>query len=231
MPESSKPYLERKFYGRRKGRSLGKKRDRLVAELLPEITIHIDGKDKIDPFSLFDTKVSEIWFEVGFGQGEHMAKLAEVNPNIGFIGCEPFINGVSSLLVEIEENNLKNIRVWPNDARDLMDVMPDDCISRAFLIHPDPWHKTRHHKRRFIQPETVTTFARMLKSGAAFEVATDDKNLCDWMLQTITDNDAFDWTAECADDWRKKPADWPVLTKYGQKQLAGIPAYMKFIRK
>ncbi len=230
-PETGKPILERKFYGRRKGRPLSPKRQALVDNLLPEIQVQLpkDG-GKLNPNTLFADNKAQIWFEIGFGQGEHMAALARKHPEIGFVGCEPFMNGLSSLLIDIDEHDLKNIRLWPNDARDLMDGMADDCLDRCFLIHPDPWHKTRHHKRRFIQPETVATLARLLKSRAELQVATDDQPLCDHMLATITASDDFEWLAESAEDWRKMPSDWPVLTKYGQKKLAGIPAYMRFKR-
>jgi len=226
-----KPYLDRKFYGRRKGRAMGKKRARLVEGLLPTIEIDFDkGATGLDPQSFFDAPKKEIWFEVGFGQGEHLAALAKQNPDIGFIGCEPFMNGVSSLLVQVEDEGLENVRIWPNDARDLMDALTDDCFDRGFLIHPDPWHKLRHNKRRFIQSETANSLARLLKTGAKFEVATDDQPLCDWMLGVLYNHPKFEWQARNAQDWRAKPEDWPVLTKYGEKRLAGIPVYMEFLR-
>ena len=227
-----KPFLKRKFYGRRKGRSLGKKRDNLVASLLPHIKITLDADTEfpVDPTSFFSPPPKEVWLEIGFGQGEHLSALAQQHPNIGFIGCEPFINGVSALLCDIQDHGLENIRIWPDDARDLMDALPDQCLDRCFLIHPDPWPKTKHHKRRFIQNETVDTLARLLKSGAELRIATDDPDLCNWMLEHIDNHSAFQWLARCQQDWQTQPEDWPVLTKYGQKQLAGTPVYLLFER-
>lgn len=228
----NKPYLKRKFYGRRKGKTLTKKRAELIESLLPQITLPFakgGPAASINPNDYFDSDKKEVWMEIGFGDGAHLAEQARTHPEIGFIGCEPFMNGVAGLLCEIDDDNIKNIQIWPDDARDVMDALADETIGRLFLLHPDPWPKTRHHKRRFIQDTTVEQLARILKKGGQFRVATDDQDLCDWMLYHINKSPYFEWTAECAEDWRTPPDDWPV-TRYGEKQLAGIPVYLTFAR-
>lgn len=228
----NKPYLKRKFYGRRKGKTLTKKRAELIDTLLPDLTLPFEkGRPdaSIDPHDFFDQNYQEIWLEIGFGDGAHLAEQARRNPDVGFIGCEPFMNGVAGLLCEIDDDNIQNILIWPDDARDVMDAMKDASLDRLFLLHPDPWPKTRHHKRRFIQDTIVNQLARILKKGGEFRVATDDQDLCDWMLYHIDKSPHFEWTARCADDWRNPPDDWPV-TRYGEKQLAGTPVYLTFIR-
>ena len=225
----NKPYLTRKFYGRRKGKTLTKKRADLIDTLLPQMTLAYDKSNNRDhvPADFFEKGYNDYWLEIGFGDGAHLAAQAQMHPNVGFIGCEPFMNGVAGLMCEVEEHDIQNILVWPDDARDVMDGLQDGCLGRIFLLHPDPWPKTRHHKRRFIQTKTVQELARLLKTGGELRVATDDQDLCDWMLHHITENPAFEWTAERADDWRNPPDDWPV-TRYGEKQLAGIPVYLTF---
>lgn len=228
----NKPYLERKFYGRRKGKTLTKKRAELIETLLPEITLPFDkasAEKCIDPIRFFEKDYCDIWLEIGFGDGAHLAAQAEMHPDVGFIGCEPFMNGVAGLLCEIDDKKIDNILIWPDDARDVMDAMQDEGLGRIFLLHPDPWPKTRHHKRRFIQDATVEQLARLLKKGGELRIATDDQNLCDWMLYHVDKSPHFEWTAKCADDWRIPPSDWPV-TRYGEKQLAGTPVYLTFIR-
>jgi tRNA (guanine-N7-)-methyltransferase len=226
---SNPDFPTRKFYGRRKGKAMTKRRQGLIETLLPKLALDLPDNDTVDPSQFFEHKAKDIWLEIGFGDGEHLALQAESHPDTGFIGCEPFMNGVAGLLCEVEERRLDNIRLWADDARDLMDALPVGCLGRCFLLHPDPWPKTRHHKRRFIQDSTVKTLARLLKPGAELRIATDDADLCDWMLYHVEKSPSFEWQAEKAEDWRTPPADWPV-TRYGEKQLAGIPVYMTFLR-
>lgn len=186
----------------------------------------------LDPRTFFAFPAEEIWFEVGFGNGEHLLYQALRHPDIGFIGCEPFMNGVSALCVGIKENNLKNIRIWPEDARLLMEALNPASLDRLFLLHPDPWPKMRHHKRRFIQTETLDEIARLLKPGAEFRMATDHTDLAAWLLEKTYGHPGFAWLATCAEDWRKPPDDWPE-TRYGQKGLGQgrPPVYFRFRRR
>lgn len=169
------------------------------------------------------------WLEIGFGGGEHLAWQGAQHPRIGLIGCEPFVNGVSSLLHQIEQQGLDNIRIHPDDARPLIDALPDASIDRCFLLFPDPWPKARHHRRRFVGPETLDAVARILSDGAEFRLASDDAGLVDWMLYQLRRHPAFRWTASRAADWRTRPPDWPG-TRYESKALHGRPVYMTFHR-
>jgi tRNA (guanine-N7-)-methyltransferase len=195
----------------------------------------VDGRGEggqIDPHSFFDAKVKEVWFEIGFGNGEHILHQAINNPEIGLIGCEPFMNGVAALCVGLDKNKVKNVRLWPDDARMLMGRIKPASLDRLFLLHPDPWPKTRHHKRRFIQTETLDEIARLLKPGAEFRMATDHAELATWLLEKTYFHPAFSWMATNANDWRTPPADWPE-TRYGQKGVkqGRPPVYFIFRRK
>jgi tRNA (guanine-N7-)-methyltransferase len=227
-----KPGILIRSYGRRRTKGLRPTRVHAQEEVLPQVAITLPREgERVDPASFFskENPVKAIWFEIGFGNGEHLLQLAMNNPDIGFIGCEPFINGVAALCVGIRENNVKNIRIWPDDARMLMARLKDHSLDRLFLLHPDPWPKTRHHKRRFVQTETLDQIAKLLKPGAEFRMATDHPELAAWLLEKTYFHPAFTWLATCADDWRKPPADWPE-TRYGQKGLkqGRPPVYFRF---
>ncbi|MFH1159047.1 MAG: tRNA (guanine(46)-N(7))-methyltransferase TrmB [Pseudomonadota bacterium] len=219
-------------YGRRRAKGLRPTRASAMDGVLPQMKISLpEGDGFIDPQSFFDFPAKEIWFEIGFGNGEHLLHQAMNNPDVGFIGCEPFINGVSALCVGIREKNLNNIRIWPDDARMLMDRIKPQSLDRLFLLHPDPWPKNRHHKRRFLQTETLDRLAQLLKPGAEFRLATDHPELAVWLLEKAYFHPAFAWCATCADDWRKPPPDWPE-TRYGQKgvEQGRPPVYFDFRR-
>lgn len=171
--------------------------------------------------------------EIGFGAGEHLEAQARAHPEIGFIGCEPYINGVASLLSRLrEQGNPGNIRLHPGDARDLLDALPDGCIARLFVLFPDPWPKTRQHKRRIVAPAMLDDFARVLAPGAELRAATDDMDYAAWMLEHVRAHPEFAWDVMGPPDWRDRPADW-VPTRYEQKALAaGSPCvYFRFRRR
>jgi len=172
-----------------------------------------------------------VWLEIGFGGGEHLAAQAKIYPDIGFIGCEPFINGVAKLLAAIRDDNLKNIRICDDDARPLLDAMDGDCIERAFILYSDPWPKKRHNKRRFIVKENLDRLARVMKDGAQLHFASDHMDFVSWSLQHLIAHPDFAWQARSARDWRMPPADW-VPTRYEEKALARgeRPAYLLFTR-
>ncbi len=210
--------IKRIFYGRRKGRALRPGRARLLESLLPRLRIELAG-GKIDPAALFDPPAAEIWLEIGFGGGEHLAAQALAHPATGMIRCEPFVNGVARLLAEIERDGIANIRIYPNDARDLIDALPDASVGRVFVLFADPWPKTRHHRRRFIGRDNLSHLARIMKDGAELRLASDQNSLVRWMLFHATREPAFEWTARRAADWRCRAADWP-RTRYEAKALA-----------
>lgn len=210
--------IKRIFYGRRKGRPLRAGRQRLVDELLPQIRVDL-SRGEVDPETLFDPPAPDVWLEVGFGGGEHLAEQARSHPDIGMIGCEPFINGVGRLLSEIDRDGLRNIRIHADDARDLLDSLPDASIGRVFVLFADPWPKLRHHRRRFIGPENLPRLARVMKDGAELRLASDQMPLIRWMLFHTLDNGDFEWLARGPDDWRSPPGDWSA-TRYETKALS-----------
>ena len=230
MTDQTRPH--RNFYGRRKGHNLKDSQSRFLEEDLAALSPGAVDWDvnpdrvPLDLEALFPGK--EIWLEVGFGGGEHMVHQAVQNPQVGIIGCEPYINGVAMLLGKIRKAGVDNLAVYPGDARDMFDVLPDASISKAFLLYPDPWPKTRHHRRRFVTQEHLEPLARVLKPGAEFRVATD---IPDYVRQTLEEvpRAGFEWQAERATDWREAWPDW-VPTRYEQKALreGRTPHYLTF---
>jgi tRNA (guanine-N7-)-methyltransferase len=173
----------------------------------------------------------DLWLEIGFGGGEHLVHQAARNPDKGLIGCEPYINGVAMLSGQDPQGSgVENLRVHPGDVRDLFDVLPEASVGKAFLLYPDPWPKTRHHRRRFVTPEHLEPLARVLKPGAEFRVATD---IPDYVRQTLQEvpRHGFTWLAEGPSDWREPWDDW-LSTRYEQKALreGRVPHYLTFRR-
>ena len=222
----------RNFYGRIKGKALKKSQKAYLDEDLAKLSPGPVGWDEnpertpLDLDALFGGK--PVWLEIGFGGGEHMVHQAEANPDVGIIGAEPYINGVAMLLGKIRRAGVENLAVHPGDARDLMDVLPENSIARAFLLYPDPWPKKRHHRRRFVTPEHLDPLARVLQPGAVFRVATD---IPDYVRQTLEQvpRHGFDWLAERPADWREPWGDW-ISTRYEQKALreGRTPHYLTF---
>jgi len=162
MPDT-RDFEDRRFYGRRKGRPLRKGQQQLIDTLLPRLAIALPDAGKLDPKSLFPHKPAQVWLEIGFGGGEHLAEQARANRDVGLIGCEVFLNGIATLLAQVSANALDNVRLYPEDARDLLDALPDGSLDRVFLLFPDPWPKRRHADRRFIRPANLDLLARPMK--------------------------------------------------------------------
>ncbi len=221
------------LYGRRRGRRLRVGQQRLLASLLPKLKIALpEGGSRLDPAGLFDPQMREIWLEIGFGGGEHLAAQAQQHPEIGLIGAEFFVNGVASLLGHLARHGIGNVRIHPGDARPLLAALPDCCISRAFLLFPDPWPKARHARRRFVSPENVSELARILKEGSELRIASDDPGHVAWTLERLAKSAHFEWLARGPTDWRRRPEDWPS-TRYEERAIkAGRrPAYLRFRRR
>jgi tRNA (guanine-N7-)-methyltransferase len=199
----------------------------LLETLLPKLQLHL--QPSADPRAYFDS-ADDVWLEIGFGAGEHLYWQAQHHPDIGVIGAEPFVNGVAKLLAKIKSGGANNIRVHMGDARDIIAALPDETIGRVFILFPDPWPKTRHHKRRFIQMETLDALARVMKHGAELRFATDDAPYLEWTLERLTAHPSFAWTANCASDWKSRTEDWPQ-TRYEAKQLHGVPVFLRFARR
>lgn len=224
----------RNFYGRLKGKGLRDSQQEYLDKDLVALSPGEVGWDEnpdrhpIDLQALFGDK--PVWLETGFGGGEHLVHQAANNPDIGIIGCEPYINGVAMLLGKIRNAACDNIAVHPGDVRDLFDVLPPESIDKAFLLYPDPWPKKRHHRRRFVTPEYLEPFHKVLKPGAEFRVATD---IPDYVRQTLEEvpRAGFEWCATSAADWRTPWSDW-ISTRYEQKALreGRTPHYLTFRR-
>ncbi len=221
-----------RFHGRRKSRPLKPRQQRLMEELLPRLDLRAVPEEALRrPASLFEGKGAPagLALEIGFGGGEHLAHRARQRPGWGFIGAEPFVNGIAKLLSTIDEQGLANIRLWPDDARTLLPRLGDETLDEVYLLYPDPWPKKRHHKRRFVNQRNLDEIHRLLKPGGLFLFASDIADYARWTLQHVLAHGGFQWLAERADDWRRPPPGWPG-TRYEAKALrAGRrPAYLLF---
>ncbi len=214
-------------YGRRRGRPLRSSRAALIAEMLPQLALAPSTAPAVNPADLFPSAPEEVWLEIGFGGGEHLAAQAEAHRNVGFIGAEPYVNGIAGLLARIREAGLTNVRLWPDDIRLLLPAFAAGSCRRAFILFPDPWPKARHHKRRLVAASLLDELARVLAPGAELRIATDDPDYQDWIREKMTAHPAFEQVAES----RERPADWPA-TRYEAKALqAGRrPVYWRYRR-
>ena len=211
----------RNFYGRRIGKSLRPGQRRVLADCLdrylfpgvsPEsnaLRLPIDLSGCLGPDRT-------VWLEVGFGSGEHLARLAGTHPGIGFIGCEPYINGVASLLSKLEAAGLSNVRIHPGDVREFFDVAPSRSIDRVFLLYPDPWPKRRHHRRRFVSPEYLEPLARIMRRGAELHMATDIPDYARQAVVELRRSGGFRWHADRRADWANPWQGWEP-TRYERK--------------
>jgi tRNA (guanine-N7-)-methyltransferase len=224
--------------------------------LLPELALKPQpGR----PAAAYFDNASEVWLEIGFGAGEHLLWHASAHPHIGIIGVEPYVAGIAKLLSKLNSlspagegqglsrrspsakadegavsppRHRQNIRLYTEDARDVIAALPDASLSRVFLLFPDPWPKTRHHKRRFVQMEMLDQLARVMRKGAEFRFASDDSGYLVWTLERLSAHPQFAWLAQSPDDWRRRPADWPQ-TRYEAKAIAAGRgcAYLRFARR
>jgi len=224
----------RNFYGRIKGKGLHQSHERYLAEDLDKLAPkNVTWKENPDrtPLNLSELFGNDnpVWLEVGFGGGEHLVHQAQQNPDVNIIGCEPYINGVATLLGKIRKAGVTNLSVHPGDARDMMDVLPEGSIEKAFLLYPDPWPKARHHRRRFVTPEHLDPLAKCLKAGSIFRVATDIEDYVRQTLEQVPTRYDFEWLAQSPTDWRTAWPDW-YSTRYEQKALreGRTPHYLTF---
>lgn len=221
---SKKSYI----FGRQKSKKLSQRQQELVAKKLPELLL--DPKSSISPDQIWSEE-KPLWLEIGFGGGEHLAAIAAKNPEVNFIGCEPFLNGIAKLLVAIEDQQLENIHIYNNDARHILNWLSQSSLDRVYLLYPDPWPKKRHHKRRFVTKETLALLARVMKPGADLLIASDIGDYIRTSLLALAKSDQFSWQPESAADWKTPPADWPG-TRYEQKakREGRVPTYLNVKR-
>ena len=217
----------KRLYGRSQGHKLSPRQQQLIDTLGDQLSWPDDGP--LDPAALLPGFNAHV-LEIGFGAAEHLIGQAQRNPHTGFLGIEPFLNGVAKALTGIEEHGLKNVRVKRADARDEITRMPDGAFELIYLLFPDPWPKRRHAKRRFVQTETAREFARLLKPGGRLRMATDVRVYADHALPILLATPGLEWTARSASDWRDNPADH-IVTRYQSKHLGDIdPVFFDFVK-
>jgi tRNA (guanine-N7-)-methyltransferase len=219
------------FFGRRKGHKLRAHQAALIETLLPRMALDVAQPPPSDPALLFDPKVSEIRLEIGFGGGEHLVAEAYAFPATGFIGCEPYVNGMAKILTRIEAEQVHNIRLFAGDAVELLAWLPTRSLAQIDLIHPDPWPKRRHWKRRFVQDSTVAMMTRVLRPGGQLRFVSDSDDYSAWTLSHLLRSPDFIWMAERADDWRLPWAGF-TMTRYGHKAVreGRAATYLRFWR-
>lgn len=217
-------------FGRRRGRKLRTRKQELLSDLLPTVAIDLENNSSLTMKNVFGND-NPLWLELGFGSGEHLIAQASRYPDINFIGCEPYLNGVAGLLGQLEKMPLNNLKLYADDARLVLERMGGATLDRMFILFPDPWPKIRHHKRRIISSGNLALFAHVLKSGAVLRVATDHAEYATWILEHMLACKDFTWTAQKEADWNNPPEDW-IPTRYEMKaRSAGrLPVYLDFIR-
>ncbi len=229
---SQGPTTELRSFGRRRGRKLSSRQDQLMAELLPRVSMDPSGPPLADLSGLFAADTRERWLEIGFGGAEHLIWQAKHNPHAGLIGCEPFEDGLVKALTAIEDGHLENVRLWGDDVRPLLRWLPEASISRVFMLFPDPWPKKRHHKRRLFSPDLLRLLARVMAPGAEMRLATDIGDYARTALLALNQAPDFRWSAQCAEDWRVRSADWPATRYEAKAGREGRRCYFfRFFRK
>jgi tRNA (guanine-N7-)-methyltransferase len=220
----------RAFFGRRSGKRLHKGQDALYRDVLPTLAINLP-EATLDPHTLFPS-ANGLELEIGYGGGEHLTRLARDNPTTGFIGCEVFSGGIAKMLEAIDDNDLSNVRLFTDDALKLLVKLPDACLDGAYLLYPDPWPKTRHHKRRFISPTTLSELARVLKPGTVFRFATDIEDYANWTLAHILRSSEFRFAPRKPGIWHEPYPGWEPTRYEDKARLEGrnVSFYFEFIR-
>ena len=234
---------DKRFYGRRKGKPIKESRQKLIDGLLPKVSVPQPQEGKTyDLKKMFGASVNEVWLEVGFGGGEHVAELAKLYPSVGIIGAEPFLNGVASLLAhlngshmkqsvtnDLEDGRVDNVRIWPDDIRLMFPYFPDKTFQRIYVLYPDPWPKARHAERRFINARNIRDLYRMLADDGTVFVATDVKEYAEWAMEQMQISGLFEQTNT---DIHHPPQDW-IPTRYEKKgiQAKRQPSYLFFQKK
>jgi tRNA (guanine-N7-)-methyltransferase len=219
------------LHGRRRGKKLGAHHAALLRTVLPCLSFDV-SRPIADPASLFPDKPSAIWLEIGFGGAEHLAANALAHPDIGFIGCEAYLNGIAKALAFIEAGRLRNVRLYNGNARAVIEALPAEALDGAYLLYPDPWPKRRHRRRRFLSSDTLTRLARVLRPGAELRFATDIDGNSAWTLARALRSPDFVWAPATPNDWQTSWDGW-AGTRYEEKALRGgrRPVYLTFLRK
>ncbi len=220
--ESSAERPERRVFGRRQGRPLKASRQNVLESALPQLALPKDdlrGGGDIDPGIWFEVPEKPLVIEIGFGNGEHLAAMMREYPENNYIGAEPFINGMAAFLKEISSEAKGNVRVHMDDALQVIKSIRPTTVDAIYILNPDPWPKTRHHKRRIVNPDNLNAFARVIRPGGKLVMSTDVDDLAEWMLTHTFRHPAFEWSAEKLSDWTRPPPGW-IETRYEQKGRA-----------
>lgn len=219
------------FFGRRKGKPLRDRQSDDIATLLPELKIDLNAAPPASLVSLYPNAVDRLRLEIGFGGGEHLVHRAQEEPKTGFIGVEPFVNSMAKLLRQVGDRGIENIRLYDDDATQLLDWLPEASIDQIDLLYADPWPKKKHWKRRFVSVVNLSRFHRVLKPGGTFCFASDIDTYVNWTLTHCRDHGGFEWTAKSAEDWKTPYAGWPGTRYEAKAKREGrTSAYLTFIR-
>lgn len=216
--KSDRPSENLRSFGRRRGRKFSARQEHLLHEVLPRVALDASAAHGAVAAALA-AGASDVWLEIGFGSGEHFLGRAAEHPDICCIGCEPFQDGVVKVLDAIETGRRQNIRLYSDDARDLLRVLPPGCIGRAFVLFPDPWPKRRHAKRRLLSSRTFRLLGSVMRPGAELRIATDIGDYAAGILLAAREEGSFHWRASGAPSWRERPAGW-IRTRYEEKAMA-----------
>ncbi|WP_076440267.1 tRNA (guanine(46)-N(7))-methyltransferase TrmB [Bosea sp. TND4EK4] len=221
---------DRAFFGRRKGKALREGQSTMIDTVLPRL--RLPEADIPDLAALFPQPVDAVRLEIGFGGGEHLLHRMRESPQIGFIGVEPFINGMAKFLAVIEREGLTNIRIWDGDAALMLPRLPAGSLDAIDLLYPDPWPKRRQRKRRFVSDRTLALFARVLRDGGRFRFASDIDDYVGWTLSRLLASPDFDWADERAEDWRQPYPGW-LRTRYEAKAVreGRVSSYLTALRR
>jgi tRNA (guanine-N7-)-methyltransferase len=213
------------FFGRRKGKTLRDAQADRIATLLPGLRLPADGP--VDPAALFPERPDAVHLEIGFGGGEHLAQRAAEQPGTGFVGVEPFVNGVAKCLAAVDEGALRNVRLWDDDAAALLLRLAPASVDRAYVLYPDPWPKRRQRKRRFLSDANLAALARVIRPGGELRFASAIDDSVGWVLARVARSPDFRWTARSADAWRV-PWDGWRSTRYEAKAIreGRVPSYL-----
>lgn len=216
------------FYGRRKGRPLLKTHRALFNQLMPKVGLKLT-ESMINPIHILQTP--EVWLEIGFGGGEHLAYQAERNPSVGLVGAEAFINGISSLIRHIDEKKLLNIKIFEGDVRLLFPKIIPKSFSKIFILFPDPWPKKKHHRRRLINSESLEILHRLLTARGLLRIVSDEPSYIEWILKIFETSDLFSKPIGNEESWQAPPNDW-IQTRYEKKARheGRTPVYLDFVK-
>lgn len=222
------PPPDLRSFGRRRGRKLSARQERLLREALPRVALDLAHAPAADQLG---ATAADLWLEIGFGGAEHLLWQAERNPGVRLIGCEPFEEGIVKALTGLEERGLVNVRLYADDARSLLRWLPSASLSRAFVLFPDPWPKRRHVKRRLVNRQTLGMLARVMRPGAELRIATDIGDYARTILIAVAATPELAWTAAGPADWRVRPADWPQTRYEAKARREGRRCYYLTFRR